>query len=105
MRITLKRGNDQVVTMTNLRTNAQPPVYLNSAVAKATLLDSKGQVVQPFNDVVMPYVPASNGNYEWTIEGNTMMIPKNVEYSLVITALQGGLDYRVVHQVSVVDGD
>lgn len=103
MRITLKRGNDQVVTLVGLRTTATPPVYLNTATVVATLLDHKGQVVQPFDEVEVVYVPASEGDYAWEIEGSDLMIPKGIDYSLVLTAEQDGLDYRTVHVVSVVD--
>jgi hypothetical protein len=102
-RVILKRGNDQVVTMTGLRTTAVVPVYLNEATVKATLQDSKGANIPAFTDVPMVYVPDSSGDYEWVIESDTMMLPKSVEYSLVITAVQEGLNYRVVHPVSVVD--
>ena len=101
-RVVLKRGNDQVVTLLGLRA-VDTNMYLNEAVVKATLKDSKGNNVPAFVDVPMMYVPASDGAYEWVIESDTMMLPKNVEYSLVITAVQESLNYRVVHPVSVVD--
>lgn len=101
-RVILKRGNDQVVTLAGLRAT-DLNMYLNEAVVTATLLDSKGAVVPAFQNVPMLYVPGSDGSYEWVIESATMMLPKNVEYSLVFTAEQAGLNYRVVHPVSVVD--
>jgi hypothetical protein len=103
-RIVLKRGNDQVVTLTGLRTTDPTPIYLNAATVKATLCDSKGQPLPDFSDVVMPYVDGSEGNYEWAIEADAMMLPKSTEYSLILTAQQDELDYRAVHAVSVVDG-
>jgi len=104
MRVILKRGNDQVVTLLGLRTTAKPPVYLNAATVKATLRDSKEQPLPAFQNIVMPYVPGSNGDYEWSIESELMMLPKGVDYTLEFTAEQAGLNYRIVHPVSVVDG-
>jgi hypothetical protein len=104
MRVILKRGNDQVVTLVGLRTT-DTDTYLNNATVRATLLDSKGKPLPAFQDVLMTYVPASDGDYEWTIEGTTMMLPKNVEYSLVITAEEDEMNYRTVHVVSVIDGE
>ena len=101
-RVILKRGNDQVVSMTGLR-NTDTGEYLNTATVRATLYDSRGQIVPAFKDVFMSHVPGSNGDYEWTIESDTMMLPKSVEYSLEFKAVQGSLNYRVVHPVSVVD--
>lgn len=103
MRVVLKRGNDQVVTLVGLRTTDQPPTFLNAATVKATLHDSRGQPIPDFSDVPMAYVDGSDGNYEWPIEADTMMLPKSTEYSLVLTAEQANLNYRVVHVVSVVD--
>lgn len=104
-RITLKRGNDQVVTLRGLRTTDPQPVYLNDAIVRATLHDVKGQPLPAFQDVFMTYVPLSNGNYEWLIDAQaTMPLPKSTEYSLVLTAKQDELDYRAVHVVSVIDG-
>ena len=104
MRLILKRGNDQVVTLSGLQATSTK-MYLNDATVSATLQDSRGNPVPPFDYVPMTYVPASDGSYEWLIESDTMMLPKNVEYSLEIKAEQGGLNYRVVHVVSVIDGD
>lgn len=103
MRVIIKRGNDQIVTMLGLRTTSQPPIYLNAATVKATLQDNKGAVVPPFQDVPMNYVAGSNGNYEWVIDSVHTMIPKGQEYALILTAKQDELDYRTVHAVSVVD--
>ena len=103
MRVVLRRGNDQVVTLKGLR-SVNPDTYLNEAVVKATLLDSKGTAIPAFQNVPMAYVSDSNGEYEWVIEGGTMMLPKNVEYSLEIKAEQQGLTYRSVNIVSVIDG-
>jgi hypothetical protein len=102
-RITLKRGNDQVVTLKGLRTTTPPPIYLNTAIVKATLRDQKEQPIPGFQDISLPYVPGSDGNYEWVIDSTVMMLPKGSEYSLVFVAKQDELDYRVVHPVSVVD--
>ena len=104
MRVILRRGNDQVVTLQGLRTT-KTGVYLNEATVKATLMDSRNQIVQPFEEVTMNYVSGSNGDYEWLIEGETLLLKKNVEYSLEIKAEESGLNYRTVHAVSVVDGD
>lgn len=104
MRVILKRGNDQIVSMTGLR-NTKTGTYLNDATVKASLFDSKWQPLPYFQDAQMAYVPGSNGNYQWQVEGSQMMLPKGTEYSLVFTAEQGGLNYRVVHVVSIVDGD
>jgi hypothetical protein len=102
-RITLKRGNDQIVTLKGLRTTSSPPVYLNEAVVKGQLRDNKEQPIPGYQDISLPYVPGSDGNYEWVIESSTMMLPKGSEYSMVFTARQAELNYRVVHPVSVVD--
>lgn len=103
MRVTLKRGNDQVVTLTGLRTTTQPPTYLNAATVKATLHDPKGQPMPAYSDIPMVYIADSNGNYEWQIASELMMLPPSNDYSMVLTAKQDELDYRVVHVVSVVD--
>lgn len=103
MRVTLRRGNDQVVTLKGLRTTTQPPQYLNAAIVKTTLHDPKGQPIPQFTDVPMMPVASSNGDYEWHIESQTMMLPKSTDYSMVVTAKQAELDYRAVHVVSVVD--
>lgn len=104
MRVVLRRGNDQIVTLTGLRTTLSSQ-YLNAATVTATLRDSKEQPIPVYLNVRMTYVPASDGEYEWLIEGSTFMLPKNVEYSLEIKAEQQGLNYRIVHPVSLVDGD
>jgi hypothetical protein len=93
-----------VVTLVGLRTT-DTNTYLNNAEVRASLLDSKGKPIPAFQDVTMTYVPGSDGNYEWLVEGTTMMLPKNVEYSLVITAEEDDLNYRTVHVVSVIDGE
>jgi len=103
MRVVLRRGNDQVVTLLGLKTT-DTKVYLNLATVKGTLLDSRGCPIPGFQNIPMTYVPGSDGNYEWVVEGSTMMLPKNVEYSLEINAEQSGLTYRSVNVVSVVDG-
>lgn len=102
MRVILRRGTDQVVTLKGLRT---ADAYLNSAMVTATLYDSKEKVVPAFANVPMLYVPGSNGAYEWRIAGPTMMLPKSVEYTLEIKGTQEALRYRTVHVVSVVDGE
>lgn len=101
-RVILKRGNDQIVSLVGLR-STNLDIYLNEAVVKATLVDSKGVPVPAFIDVDMPYVLDSNGTYEWVIESDTMMLNKSVEYQLIVTAVQEGYNYRVVHPVSIVD--
>jgi hypothetical protein len=103
-RIVLKRGNDQVVTLLGLRA-VQTEEYLNEATVRASLQDSHGHGVAAFQNIPMTYVPGSDGNYEWSIESDTMMLSKSVEYSLVLTAEQEGINYRTVHVVSVVDGE
>jgi hypothetical protein len=103
-RVIIRRGNDQVVTLVGLRTT-DTGQYLNSATVKATLRDSKEQPIPAFSNVPMRYVPGSDGAYEWPIEADTMMLPKNVEYSLEIKAVQADLNYRTVHVVSVIDGE
>jgi hypothetical protein len=103
MRVILRRGNDQVVTLEGLR--LMTGTYLNAAVVKATLRDHKEQPLPAFTNVPMRYVPDSQGNYEWPVEGLTMMLPKGVSYSLEIAADQAGTNYRVVHPVSIIDGD
>lgn len=103
-RVILKRGNDQVVTLSGLRAT-QTGDFLNAATVFATLYDSKGKIVPAFVKVPMTYVSGSDGDYEWVIESDTMMLPKSVEYSLEIKAEQQGLNYRTVRMVSVIDGD
>ena len=104
MRVILRRGNDQVVTLTGLRTS-DTKIYLNDADVKATLLDSKGKIIPQFQNVPMTYVIGSNGAYEWFVHANQMMLPKSVEYQLEIKAQQSGFNYRVVHVVSVIDAE
>lgn len=102
MRVILRRGTDQVVTLKGLRSADE---YLNSATVTATLYDSKAKPVPAFASVPMPHVPGSDGAYEWRIAGPTMMLPKNVEYTLEIKGAQEALRYRTVHVVAVVDGE
>ena len=101
-RIVLRRGNDQVVSLLGLRAT-ETQEYLNTATVVATMLDSRGVAIPSLADIPMVYVPDSNGDYEWVIESATMMLQKNVEYSLEIRAVQEGLNYRRVDVVSVVD--
>ena len=103
-RVIIRRGNDQVVTLVGLRTT-DTGQFLNAATVKATLRDSKEQPIPAFQNVLMRYVPGSDGAYEWQIEAETMMLPKNVEYSLEVKAVQGPLNYRTVHVVTVIDGE
>lgn len=102
MRVTLRRGTDQVVVLNGLRTTDS---YLNAATVTATLYDSKEAVIPAFSQVPMDYVPDSDGVYEWSIAGPTMMLPKSVEYTLEIKGQQESMRYRSVHVVSVIDGD
>jgi hypothetical protein len=104
MRVTLRRGNDQVVTLVGLRTS-DTAIWLNAADVKATLLDQKGKPLPAFVNQPMTYIPGSNGTYEWFVHANQMMLPKGVEYQLEVKAQQAGFTYRVVHVVSVVDGE
>jgi len=101
MRLVLKRGTDQIVTLTGLRaTDTQS--YLNTATVKGTLLD-RGQPIPALKDIPMTYVPESNGDYEWLILASQSMLQKNVEYSLVVVAQQGSLNYRTTSPVTVED--
>lgn len=101
-RLTLRRGNDQKVTLSGLR-GVETDVFLNAATVKATLFDSRGKPIPVFSDVVMSYVTDSEGNYEWRIASHTLMLPPGVEYQLVISAKQDELDYRTVRPVSIVE--
>ena len=103
-RIVLKRGNDQSVKLTGLhKKGTVPKQYLNAATAKASLFDSKGVAVAAYQNVTMVYVADSDGNYEWLIEGTLMTLPKGQDYKLVVTAVETGMDYRAVHDVTVED--
>jgi hypothetical protein len=100
MRIEIKRGNDQIVTLPRLRvTNTL--TYLNAATVKGTLYDSRGVAIPAFTNVTMAYVTDSDGTYEWVIDGPTMMLPPSKLYQLVITGREAGKDYRNVYDVTV----
>ena len=75
-RVILRRGNDQIVTLSGLRAT-DTGVYLNDATVQATMLDSKGRVLPAFRDIPMMYVPDSDGAYEWVIEADTMFLSKS----------------------------
>jgi len=100
MRIELKRGNDQIVTLPGLRlvSNGQ---FLNAAVVTATLYDSKGVVVPSVNQVTMEHVPDSNGDYLWPIDGHTLMLSPSTQYTLVITAREDEKDFRASYEVTI----
>jgi len=102
MRIVVKRGNDQIISLMGLK-STDDNIYLNSATVTASLRDYRGNVVPPFEEVPMAYVTGSDGNYEWFIDSIDSMLPKGVEYQLEIKAEQAGVNYRTVHVVSVVD--
>lgn len=103
-RVVLRRGNDQVVTLSGLQ-STQTSQYLNEATVVATLFDSKGRAIPAFTSVPMAYVEGSTGNYAWTIEADTLMLPANIELSLEIKAVQDSLNYRVVMPVTVQDAN
>lgn len=104
MRLELKRGNDQIVTLPRLRlTGVIPYQYLNAATVKATLLDGFGIVQEPFHEVTLTYVPDSEGTYQWEIDGPQLMMPKGDTYRLEVTAVEAGMDFREVYAVTVID--
>jgi hypothetical protein len=64
--------------------------FLNSASGSVTLVDSRGNPDPVLNDIVMSYVPASNGDYE-AIVPDTFDAPLGSGYTLEITAQQGSV--------------
>ena len=102
MRITLKRGNDQIITLSGLRI-MHTAEYLNAATVIGNILDVKGKPVPSLSNATMTYVPDSNGEYEWKVAGQATMIPPNKSYLLVVTAAQESMHYRTTCPVTVED--
>lgn len=102
MRITLLRGNDQVLQLPRLRTGRAPITYLNAATAEAVLQTTADPPVTLLT-IPLTYVAASDGTYEGPIEGPTFLEPEGLEYQLVVTAVEAGQHYRTVLDVWITD--
>lgn len=100
MRITIKRGCSQTITLPFLRNRADD-VPVNDAVVKGTLLDGRGAAIPAFSNVPLSYVTASDGDYQWDIDGETMLLPIGDFYHVVLVAKAGVIDYRCQHNVTV----
>lgn len=100
-RITLLRGNDQVLELPGLRT-APAGVYLNAATVSAVLWTT-GTGAAIVLTISMLYVASSDGVYQGGIEGSTFLSPAGDAYELVVTAVEAGQNYRIVYGVDVRD--
>lgn len=58
--------NTQVIDLQGLQ-DVITGNYLNAAVVTATLYDDRGRVDPIINELVLVYVPGSNGNYQGTV--------------------------------------
>jgi hypothetical protein len=58
--------NTQVITITGLQ-DIVSGLYLDAATVTATLFDQYGNPDPILNEVVMAYLPGSNGNYQGTV--------------------------------------
>jgi len=99
MKIELRRGNDQVVTLPRLIV-LETGQYLNAAIVRVTLLDGAGEALM---EDAMTYVASSNGSYEWPIEGKVFMFPPSSMYQLIVEATQNDLTFRDVYDVTITD--
>ncbi|GIW79440.1 MAG: hypothetical protein KatS3mg105_1247 [Gemmatales bacterium] len=78
-------GSDNLVRLDNLK-NASTDAYVNTATVNFVLKDADGNVV--VGSTPMPYVSASNGRYEGTID-DTVPLAENGLYTIEITATDG----------------
>jgi hypothetical protein len=82
-------GSDNIVRLDAL-TNASSGAFINNATVTYTLKDSTGNAV--LSNQTMSYLAASNGRYEGTLpQSTTTTMAVNAQYSIEITAIQGGL--------------
>jgi len=82
-------GSDNFVRL-DVLTNASSGAFINNATVTFTLKDSTGTVM--LSNQSMSYVAATNGRYEGTIpQSTTSTMAMNAQYSVEITATQGGL--------------
>lgn len=101
MMLTLKRGNDQIITLPGLRV-AATGVFLNTATVIAKLYDKEGNQVYQDTMVYVGSIPG-NGTYAMSIAGATLMLPKSSLYSLEVRAVEAGQEFRAVYTVNLTD--
>ncbi len=83
-KVTLVQQNTQGLKLSGLRDGTQPfPNFVNTAVLTATLVDQTREPDSVLNQIPMPYIAASNGDYEGTVP-STFKAPLGSEYTLII---------------------
>jgi hypothetical protein len=94
---TLYPGNDNVLSLYGL-SDLLTSQFQNAATVVATLYDQFSNPVPGASNIPMPYVPASNGNYQGVIIGNQFApipLPPGTNptggYRLVISAVEGAV--------------
>lgn len=87
MAIKLFVANDNLITWNNM-TSSVDGSYVNDATVTMTLYDSTGATVTGAIAVSLPYVSASNGKYQGTID-STVALVSDASYTLKITAVSG----------------
>lgn len=69
--------------------------YVNDATVTATVYDSDGIAVSGAEDLSIPYIADSNGNYAGQVP-NTVTITKDAEYEVEVTAVKG--DFKTTYR-------
>lgn len=80
-RVTLVQQNTQGLKLSGLRDDSGN--FVNTAILTATLLDQTRQPDAVLNGLSMPYIAASNGDYQGTVP-STFLAALGSEYTLVI---------------------
>jgi hypothetical protein len=85
--VTLYPLNTQIIEVDGV-TDATSGDYLNDATGSATLLDYRGRPDPIINNLAMPYVTGSNGNYKGVVP-DTFDAAVGSGYTLQIQITQG----------------
>lgn len=80
-KVTLVQQNTQGLKLSGLRDDAGN--FVNTAILTATLLDQTREPDSILNGISMPYIVASNGDYQGTVP-STFLAPLGSEYTLII---------------------
>lgn len=86
--------NDIVLTLAGLQ-DVITGLYVNGATTIATIYDPDGNQVPGAVNIPMAYVAASQGTYQGSIPYATFNPPVGTQYSCVVTADAGGIQYQL----------